>query len=91
MKECIYIYIHIFFTSSLVRGEWSASRPGGFTLGERANGTHWIGGWVDFRAGLDDMEKRKFWVLPGLELQTLGRPAHSPALGRIRSTEKSSD
>jgi hypothetical protein len=35
---------------------------------ERAPGTHWIGGWVDPRAGLDDVEKRKFFTLPGLEL-----------------------
>jgi hypothetical protein len=36
--------------------------------------THWIG-WVDPRAGLDDVEKRKFLTLPGLELQPQGRPA----------------
>jgi hypothetical protein len=36
---------------------------------ERAPGTHFIGGWVDPRAGLDDMEKWKlFFTLPGLEL-----------------------
>jgi hypothetical protein len=39
-------------TSALVGGEWSASRPCRFTPG-----THFIGGWVDSRAGLDDMEK----------------------------------
>jgi hypothetical protein len=33
-------------TSALDGGEWSASRPGRFTLKERAPGTHWIGGWV---------------------------------------------
>jgi hypothetical protein len=38
-------------------GEWSASRPGRFTLGERAPGTHWIGGWMGPRAGLEDVEK----------------------------------
>jgi hypothetical protein len=27
------------------------------------------------RAGLDDVEKRKFFTLPGLELRPLGRPA----------------
>jgi hypothetical protein len=32
---------------------WSASRPGNFTPGESATRTHWIGGWVDPRAGLD--------------------------------------
>jgi hypothetical protein len=26
--------------------------------GERAPTTHWIGGWVDLRAALDDLEKR---------------------------------
>jgi hypothetical protein len=30
---------------------------------------------VDLRAGLDDLEKRKFLTLPGLELRSLGRPA----------------
>jgi hypothetical protein len=43
--------------SALVGSEWSASRPGCFTPGERAPGTHWIGGWVDPRDGLNDMEK----------------------------------
>jgi hypothetical protein len=30
--------------------------------------THWIGGWVDPRTGLDDMQKRKFLTLPGIKL-----------------------
>jgi hypothetical protein len=71
------VQIHIFFTSTLVGGEWSTSRPGRFTPGERAPGIHWIGGWVDIRAGLDDLEKRKLLTLPGLELRPLGRPARS--------------
>jgi hypothetical protein len=41
------------------------------------SGTHWIGGWVDLRAGLDNLEMRKFLILPGLELRPLGRPARS--------------
>jgi hypothetical protein len=41
-----------------VGGEWSTSRPGRFTAGERAPGTHWRGGWVDLRAGLDDFHIR---------------------------------
>jgi hypothetical protein len=28
---------------------------------------------VDLRTGLDDLEKRKFLTLPGLELRPLGR------------------
>jgi hypothetical protein len=35
---------------------------------------------VDPRAGLDDVEKRKFLTLPALELRPLGRPARSQSL-----------
>jgi hypothetical protein len=37
-------------------GVWSAVRPGRFIPWERAPGTHWIGGWVGPRAGLDGVE-----------------------------------
>jgi hypothetical protein len=59
MKACggVDVSIHVFMTTALVGGEWSASRPGRFTTGERAPGTHWIGGWVGPRTGLDDVEK----------------------------------
>jgi hypothetical protein len=61
MKVCggVDVEIHIFLTLALVGGEWSASRPCRFTPGESALGIHWIGGWVDPRASLDDAEKRK--------------------------------
>jgi hypothetical protein len=48
-----------------------------YPRGLSASGTHWIGGWVDLRAGLDDLEERKLLTLPGLELRPLGRPARS--------------
>jgi hypothetical protein len=32
--------MHAFLTSAVVGGEWSASRPGRFTSGERAPGAH---------------------------------------------------
>jgi hypothetical protein len=32
------------------------------------------------RAGLDDVEKRKFLILPGLELRPLGCPARNQSL-----------
>jgi hypothetical protein len=50
----VWIYI---LTSALVGGEWSTSRPGRFIPGEIAPGTHWVGDWVDLRAGLDNLEK----------------------------------
>jgi hypothetical protein len=71
------VYTHIYLTSPLDGAEWLGSRPGRFTSEEKYPGTHWIGGWVGPRAGLDDSEKRKFLTLPGLELRPLGRPASS--------------
>jgi hypothetical protein len=44
-------------TSVLDGVEWSASRPGRFIPRERAPSTHWIGGWVGPRAGLDAVVK----------------------------------
>jgi len=40
-------------------GEWLAPHSSYFTLGERAPAVHWIGGWVNPRAGLDVVAKRK--------------------------------
>jgi hypothetical protein len=78
------VQINIFLTSALAGSEWSASRPGRFTPGERALGTHWIRVWVDPRASLDDFEKRTFLPQPGLELRPLGRPVRSQSLYRLR-------
>jgi hypothetical protein len=66
---------------ALAGGEWSASRFGRFTPGrERSPGTHWIGGWMDPKASLDDVEKRKFLTL---ELQPLSCPACSQLLYQL--------
>jgi hypothetical protein len=77
------VYIQIFLTSALVGDEWSASRPRHINPGETAPGTHWIGGWVGPRAGLDDVEKRNFLILPELELRPLGRSARNQSLYRL--------
>jgi hypothetical protein len=77
------VQTHVFLTSALIGSERSASRPGHFTHGERAPGSHWIGSWENPRAGLDDMEKRKFLTPPGLELRPLGLPASSHSLYRL--------
>jgi hypothetical protein len=53
-----------FSTSALDGGEWLASRPRPcFTPGERTPGTHWAGGWVGHRAGLDAGARRKILCL----------------------------
>jgi hypothetical protein len=46
----VVVEIHVFLTSALVVDEWLASRPCSFTPGERAPGTHWIGGWVGLKS-----------------------------------------
>jgi hypothetical protein len=53
------VWLHAFLTLALDGGEWSASRPGRFTPWGNASGTHWIGGWVGPKAGLDAVVKRK--------------------------------
>jgi len=53
------VYLHRFLTSALDGGKWSALRPGHFTPGVKAPGTHWIGGWVGARSGLDAVAKRR--------------------------------
>jgi hypothetical protein len=77
------VYVHIFLTSALVGGKWSASRPGRFTPGEGAPVSHWIEGWVDPRTGLDVVEKRKILDPTGLELRPLVRPDRSQSLYRL--------
>jgi hypothetical protein len=79
------VWIHIFLTSAVTGGEWPASRPGRFTPGERAPGTHWIRGWVDPRAGLDDVEKRKFLTLPRLKLRKNQHEADKKVKGKVVS------
>jgi hypothetical protein len=44
--------------------------------------THWIGGWVDPRTGLSNMEKWYSW-LPGFELWPLVRSVRSQPLCRL--------
>jgi hypothetical protein len=81
------VEIHVFLSLALVGGEWSASRPGRFTPGERAPGTYWIGGWVGPRAALDVAEKREFFTLLGLKLRPLGHPARSQSLCRLSCSD----
>jgi len=54
------VYLHVFLTSTLDRGESSIS-----CSGERDPSSLWIGGWVGPEASLDAVAKRKFCVLAG--------------------------
>jgi len=51
--------LHIFLTSVLDGDEWPASDCGRFTAMERGPVTHWIGGLVGSRTGLDAVVKKQ--------------------------------
>jgi hypothetical protein len=74
------VEIHAFLTSALVGDEWSASRPSRFTPWDRVTGTHYIGGWVGPRTGLDDVQKRK--NLAPAETGTPTPPPSNPVASR---------
>jgi hypothetical protein len=69
------IQLHAFLTLALDGSVWSVSCPGYFTPRERASSTHWIGGWVGTRTGLDMVVKKKN-PCPCQESNP-GHPAHS--------------
>jgi len=52
-------HLHAFLTPVSDLGKWSASRPDRFIPGESAPGTHWIGGLVSPRGGLDAVGRRE--------------------------------
>jgi hypothetical protein len=58
LGEWRYSFTHS-LTSARGGGEWSASRLDRFTPREGSPGTHWIRAWVDPRAVLDAVVKRK--------------------------------
>jgi hypothetical protein len=64
-----------FLTSIPIGGDRSASRPCCFTPGDRAPGSHWIGGWVGPGAGMDAMENKN--ITCSCQELNLGHPARS--------------
>jgi hypothetical protein len=69
------VQLHQFLTSALDGGEWSASRPGRFSLRERNPDTHWsLGGPQGW--SVHDGEQKNSQTLPALELPTIQPVAH---------------
>jgi hypothetical protein len=58
--------------------------PAALTPRGKSPSTYWAGGWVGPKAGLEGVNKRKFLILPGLELRRIGRPVCSQSLYRLR-------
>jgi hypothetical protein len=55
--------------------------PAALCPGERTPGTHWTGGWVGPRAGLDTKARGKILLpLPGIESPSPDRPVRSQTL-----------
>jgi hypothetical protein len=61
-------------TLALDGGELSPSLLGRFTLTERTNGIHWIGGWVGPRYVVDAVVKRKIPRVVDLTINECGFP-----------------
>jgi hypothetical protein len=60
-----------FTTSTLDGDEWPVSRSGLALPPENDPGTHWIGGWVGLRAGLDREDKAEVPKLWGIKYKRL--------------------
>jgi hypothetical protein len=55
-----------FLTLALDGGEWSVSRPGRFTPGERAPNAHWVRDWVGSEPVWTLRSRENFLSLPGI-------------------------
>jgi hypothetical protein len=71
----VVVETHIFYTSSLVGGERSATLPRRFIPEKRTPGVLWIGDWVGPKFGL---------IVPELEPRPLCRAARSHSLYQLR-------
>jgi hypothetical protein len=56
--------------SALDEGEWSASRYDRFYPQGTPPSTHWAGGWMGFRSGLDTEARENYLHLPGIEARS---------------------
>jgi hypothetical protein len=53
-------------TLAIFRYEWSDSRSCRLPPGEKTPYTHFVGGWVDSSDRLDDVNKKKIFIISGL-------------------------
>jgi hypothetical protein len=79
------VEVHIFLTSELLGASGQLHSSAALPPGKGPPCSHWIGDWVDPRAGLVDVEERKHCTLPGFELRPLSHPARRQSLYRVRN------
>jgi hypothetical protein len=72
------IEIHVFSISA-------GSRTDRFTSGERGHDVHWTEDYVRLRAGLNDVEKRRYHLNRGSNSDLLNIPPHSQQSYPLRS------
>jgi hypothetical protein len=61
------VLFQILLTSALAGGERQLHTPAALHPGKQPPCTHLIGGWVGPRAGMDNVEKRKFLTPQGTQ------------------------
>ena len=71
---------YVQLNSTLECGERSDLCRNPFSLGERSSCFRWIAGLVCLRAGPEAADKKKLLLLPGIELQFLGRLVSNPVI-----------
>jgi hypothetical protein len=49
----------------------------------KGRSSHWVGGWMNSRTGLNDVKKRNSWPYRDSNSDTLGHPASSQSLYRL--------
>ena len=59
------VYLHSFSTLALDGGQYSTSRPGHFTSGERAHDARRIGGLMELGTDVNALENIKFLASAG--------------------------
>jgi len=53
------VWLLLFLTWAVDRGEQSASHLNSISVGERAHYTYWTGDWVAPKAGMEPLKKRE--------------------------------
>jgi len=68
------VQLQTFLTLAQDGGDWSASQPSCFTLGERSPSSHWIEDWEGPKASLEVVLKKKSFPAPAVNQTMVIQP-----------------